>query len=228
MDTLGIFVKQPVAGKVKTRLAAEIGESAVTECYAAFVRDLVEIFQTTGDDRFLCYAPANGESEAYFQTLAENNYQLWPQPESILGARLQQFFDDSFTNNSQRVIVIGSDSPSLPVEVVSSAFDQLQHVDCVIGPATDGGYYLLGQRAESRPLFDDINWSKPTVFLDTIALMKQLKLTYAILPPWYDIDTQADLTLLAGHLAALRESTGWNQSTLTHTWQVLTALNLVE
>ena len=218
MNTLGIFVKHPLPGRVKTRLAAEIGESAATACYEAFVRDIVEKFQTTGESRHLCYAPDGQPAETYFQSLAGSDYNIWPQPDSTLGARLQQFFDDAFANSANSVIVIGSDSPSLPVEFITSAFEQLQHVDCVIGPAIDGGYYLFGQRGTSHPLFADINWSQPTVFAETIARIQNLQLSYSVLNPWYDIDTRADLTFLKNHLTALRQSTDGDECLLNHTW----------
>jgi glycosyltransferase A (GT-A) superfamily protein (DUF2064 family) len=101
------------------------------------------------------------------------------------------------------VVAIGSDSPTLPVEFVADAFHRLEHLDCVLGPATDGGYYLIGLRAEQGGLFDGIEWGTPRVIAQTVARAQKSALSLALLPPWYDVDDAADLELLCGHLAAL-------------------------
>jgi hypothetical protein len=91
----------------------------------------------------------------------------------------------------------------LPVEFVTDAFNRLERYDCVLGPATDGGYYLIGLRAEQGTLFDGIDWDTPRVFAQTVAHVKAVGLSLAVLPPWYDVDDAADLQMLRGHLAAL-------------------------
>lgn len=196
MDVLGIFVKQPAPGQVKTRLAAVLGEQRATELYASFVADLVARFRAFADRRILCYAPNDAATRDYFGHLACGAFKIWPQPEAALGTRMERFFDDQFAAGRRRVIVIGSDSPTLPTEYVERALQLLDDYDCVLGPATDGGYYLVGQRDASRPIFDGIDWSSSNVFEQTLLRVKQCGATLALLPEWYDVDTVEDLERL--------------------------------
>lgn len=201
--TLGIFVKYPVAGQVKTRLAAELGDGRAAEIYAAFVADLVARFRQTADTRTLCFSPDAAVARRYFETLAAGEYELWLQPAGDLGIRLQQYFDQHVVAADDRVIVIGSDSPTLPREFVERAFDDLRGADCVLGPATDGGYYLVGMRARVWPLFSNIEWSGRGVLDETVTRVARARAKLALLPAWYDVDTPADLQVLAGHVRAL-------------------------
>jgi len=204
MDILGIFVKHPVAGQVKTRLAAEIGAERAADLYAAFVVDLVARFRDAGNRRFLCYAPDSAASKNYFSTLAGDNYAVWTQPNSSLGARLAAFFDHTFQSGAERVVVIGSDSPTLPRSFVDDAFVQLRSHDCVLGPACDGGYFLIGQQGCSLPIFNDIPWSTSRVLDQTASRLTDCGASLSLLSPWYDVDSLEDLELLRGHIRAMR------------------------
>jgi hypothetical protein len=113
------------------------------------------------------------------------------------------FFRDHLRQADDRVVIIGSDSPTLPREHVTAAFERLRQADVVLGPATDGGYYLVGMRGRCWPIFEGIEWSTPTVLADTIDRVRQAGAKLALLPPWYDVDTAADLHLLRGHVAGL-------------------------
>jgi glycosyltransferase A (GT-A) superfamily protein (DUF2064 family) len=103
-------------------------------------------------------------------------------------------------------VVVGTDSPTLPIEYIRRAFAELESADVVLGPATDGGYYLAGCGTELPPLFDHIAWSSGRVLADTIAALAEPRWRLALLPPWYDVDTPADWDLLRGHVAALRRA----------------------
>lgn len=201
---LGIFLKQPCPGRVKTRLAADLGANPAAELYAAFQADLVDRFREFGSRRVLCFSPDHPTSAAFFSDLAGENYGLWPQPPGELGDRLAAFFNEEFAHGAERVVVIGSDSPTLPVDFVGRAFEQLTTHDVVLGPATDGGYYLVGQGRAAHPLFHNVNWSSSRVLEQTIAHVEASRLNLALLSPWYDVDTIDDLDLLRGHIAALR------------------------
>ena len=102
-----------------------------------------------------------------------------------------------------RAVLIGTDSPTLPIEFIQQAFDMLRDVDCVLGPATDGGYYLIGLRRPAPLLFEQMAWSGPNVLRQTVQRASALGLTLGLLPPWYDIDNLADLQMLAGHIRAM-------------------------
>ncbi len=204
MKKLGIFVKRPDAGRVKTRLGEAIGFENAAALYGAFVEDLVLRFSEFGDERILCYAPP--DAAAFFAERTGDEYQLWEQPAGDLGVRLRAFFERHIRQADDRVVVIGSDSPTLPGEYVEQAFDMLKDVRCVLGPATDGGYYLLGMRGDVLPLFDRIPWSGPDVLDATVCALQSANEELGLLPIWYDVDTVADLRMLRGHVRALRHT----------------------
>ena len=200
----GIFVKEPVANRVKTRLASNLGgngaELAAT-LYSAFQRDLMDRFRHRFDERILGYAPLSASD--FFQTASAGDFRLWPQPDVDLGQRMLAFFETAFANGAGRVVLIGSDSPTLPVSLVDEAFESLMSHDLVISPATDGGYVLIGQSRTAHNVFDDIEWSTSCVLAQTIQAVQSQSLSVGLLNPWYDIDTVEDLRMLAGHIAAM-------------------------
>jgi rSAM/selenodomain-associated transferase 1 len=153
------------------------------------------------DRRFLVYAPAGARE--YFASLAADDYTLENQAEGELGQRLAQFMKRHLEGGN-RVVVLGSDSPTVPAEYVVRAFDELERADVVLGPATDGGYYLIGCRARCPPLFENMPWGGREVLQETVTRIRAAGLRLGLLPPWYDIDTLADVQMLRGHLAALR------------------------
>src|SRR5262249_947051 len=109
-------------------------------------------------------------------------------------------------NGAQAVVLLGTDSPTLPLDIIERAFLELDHAEIVLGPATDGGYYLVGCRERLPPIFDGISWSSDSVLAETIARLADSSWRLALLPPWYDVDTQSDWRMLAGHVAALRRA----------------------
>lgn len=204
MTTFGLFVKHPMPGRVKTRLAAELGTVRAAEVYGAFIEELVERFRATAERRVLCYSPATEEAQAHFTRIGGGDYVLWPQPEADLGLRMASFFADHLRGEEDRVVLIGSDSPTLPREFVDRAFAMLEHTDCVIGPATDGGYYLIGQRETCWPIFDGVDWSTSRVLAQTVERVSKSGARLELLPPWYDVDTADDWQFLMKHLRAMR------------------------
>lgn len=204
MQTLGIFLKQPKAGRVKTRLGRHLGMQRAADIYAAFIHDIITRFCVMADRRYLCHAQLDAEN--YFQSLAGEDYELWPQPEGSLGERMSAFFHTRLRNSQDRAVIIGTDSPTLPASYVETAFEELQRADCVLGPATDGGYYLVGFRARPLPIFDDIPWSTPEVLESTMQRLESLDVQFSLLPPWYDVDTPDDWQMLQGHVRALRRA----------------------
>ncbi len=204
METiLGVFAKQPISGRVKTRLAATIGADAAASIYEAFLTDVTTHLTDMADRRVIGFSPDDAAAEEYFRTLAADRYVLWAQPDASLGGRMAAFFVEHVTEGSS-VVLIGSDSPSLPRKLIDMAFTALEADDCVIGPATDGGYYLIGLRRWTDGLFDDVTWGGPRVLSQTVRNLTDAGLTLQLLPPWYDVDTLDDLYGLEGHLAALR------------------------
>jgi uncharacterized protein len=175
---LGLFAKWPEPGRVKTRLAAATSPAFAADVALAFLRDLTERFGAVADRRVLVFAPT--DAGPLFAEVVRDRFALVPQADGDLGRRLSSFIESELAAGADAVVVIGSDSPTLPLAHVEQAFAELRRADVVLGPATDGGYYLVGCRSRVPPIFEDI--------------------------PWYDVDTLDDCRMLRGHLAALRRA----------------------
>jgi rSAM/selenodomain-associated transferase 1 len=206
MRQFGIFAKYWAPGEVKTRLAASIGAEAAARLHGAFVRTLLTRFAETGDSRALAFAPP--EKRAEFETVAAGAWRLEPQAAGDLGRRMQTYFEVAFAARAERVVLIGADSPTLPAAIVEDAFEQLESRPVVIGPARDGGYYLIGAAREPPPIFASIAWSQPTVLAETVARLQSARREYVLLPEWYDVDTLEDLVRLNVELSAASDLTG--------------------
>jgi rSAM/selenodomain-associated transferase 1 len=204
MRVLGLFAKQPLPGQVKTRLAAAISPAGAARVARAFLDDLLDRLTVVAAQRLLAFAPP--EAESFFASLARGRFALTPQAGGDLGRRLAAFFADQIRAGAERTVVLGTDSPTLPLDHVEQAFRELEHADVVLGPATDGGYYLVGCARRLPPIFDGIAWGTPRVLADTVARLAAPHWRLALLPPWYDVDTLDDWQALRGHLAALRRA----------------------
>jgi rSAM/selenodomain-associated transferase 1 len=200
MTLLGLFAKHWQPGQVKTRLAATIGYEAASRLHRRFVETLVARFRDVADDRVLCFSPPEAGPE--FAPLAAGAWRLVPQVSGDLGRRMQAFFEQAFSFGARKVLLIGSDSPSLPAQYLDQAFDVLTERDVVLGPATDGGYYLLGARDRPPPVFEGIFWSTDRVWAQTVSRLDAAGLAWTPLSPWYDVDTVEDLARLRDELAA--------------------------
>jgi rSAM/selenodomain-associated transferase 1 len=198
---LGVFAKWPRPGAVKTRMGgpAEWGARVAR----AFLLDTLAVLVGVGGRRVIVFTP--GEARDDFAALA-GGYELEPQAEGDLGRRLERFIGGQLASGARRVVVVGSDSPTLPIVYVEEAFDLLERVDVVLGPATDGGYYLLGCGSRLPPIFDGVAWSSDRVLAQTVARLSDPAWRLAVLPPWYDVDTPQDWAMLQGHVAALRRA----------------------
>jgi rSAM/selenodomain-associated transferase 1 len=218
MRVLGLFAKEPRPGRVKTRLAAESSADWAAQVAAAFLHDLVDRLAGVEARRMLVFSPP--DAGAYFAELARDRFALAAQADGDLGRRLAVFFEDQLRTGADAVVVLGTDSPTVPLDHVEQAFRELERADVVLGPAVDGGYYLLGcaphpsllssgkgARGEGLPpLFAGIAWGTSRVLADTVARLADPAWRLAVLPPWYDVDTLDDWRMLRGHLAALRKA----------------------
>ncbi len=196
---LGIFAKQPIAGQVKTRLARDTSAEFALRVAEACLHDSLDRLAAVQATRVIVYAPPSWST--YFW---RDGFEAVPQGDGDLGARLQRFFAVARSRGYQHVVVVGSDSPTLPSVYLEQAFAALATHDVVVGPAFDGGYYLIGSSIESLTMFDDIPWSTSKVLEATISRLADARL--ALLPPWYDIDTVDDWAMLRGHVLALRRT----------------------
>jgi len=188
-----LFIKAPIKGKVKSRLAATVGEEAALELYKRFVLDTIETVEKSGHALRICYHPPDS-GKIVSDWLGQKNYAM-PQEGDDLGARMENAFSRVFSEGFPGAVLIGSDIPDLPSAVFQEAFESLARSNAVIGQAADGGYYLIGfNRGSFFPrVFHGIAWSTNTVFRETMAILKGALLRVHIAPERRDVDTLDDL-----------------------------------
>jgi rSAM/selenodomain-associated transferase 1 len=185
-------VKAPRPGAVKTRLAAEIGAPAAASAYRAMAeRVLAQTAPAAGDyQRVVFFSPADAQPEIASWLPGET---LVPQEGVDLGARMNHAFVHAFGQGAEAVVLVGSDVPRLAHAHVSEAFDALARVPVVLGPAHDGGYYLIALRSPQPELFRGILWGSNSVRQATLERAASLSLDVYLLETLRDVDTAADL-----------------------------------
>jgi rSAM/selenodomain-associated transferase 1 len=201
---LGVLAKWPRPGMVKTRLAAAVGAERAAQLAEAFLRDVVDRFAIVADERWLGFAPDNDAARTWFQALSAERYTLWPQPAGGLGERIEAFFAAAASLGTVSAVLIGSDSPTLPTEFVEQAFGLLEEHPTVLGPAEDGGYYLIGARTPLTGVLRAVRWSSEHALRDTQAALHRAHLPPALLPTWYDLDAAVDLQRVVSDCQAAR------------------------
>jgi rSAM/selenodomain-associated transferase 1 len=189
-----LFAKEPIPGKVKTRLVPPLTPEGAAELYGSMLRDTIaRINLLKGIDRYLFY---DGESGAldYF-TEAAPGMTCLPQKGADLGERMAEALRQIFSFGHDLAVIIGSDSPDLPMEFISNSITMLSAGDCeaVFGPTEDGGYYLVGMTRLHEELFIDIPWSSDRVMDDTLARAAKAGIRVSLLPAWHDVDSESDL-----------------------------------
>lgn len=184
-----IFTKNPELGKCKTRLAATIGDEAALNIYRQLLDHTVGFSKKVLANKSVYYSNSIQKddrwSEAYFDKKKQIN--------GDLGQKMIAAFKDSFDAGYQKVVIIGSDCAEIDEEDIHDAFTALATNDVVIGPAIDGGYYLLGMRKLIPALFQDKSWSTPHLINETIATLKDQSLSFSLLVQKSDIDYENDL-----------------------------------
>lgn len=192
MTALILFIKYPEARKVKTRLGAEVGFEFAAELYRLFIQQTFDLAQNCSAQKVIvAFEPA--ERKLDFAEFVPKKFAIFPQEGKNLGERMLNAFKDAFARGYKNVAILGSDSPTLPLENIDDAFEKLSKSDLVLGPAEDGGYYLIGLNKAYRGLFENIEWSSHSVLQLTIESAKKLQLSYKLLPNWYDVDNKETL-----------------------------------
>ena len=196
-----IMAKHPYAAAVKTRLSPRLDASARAHLYRAFLADkLLQVRGVREAECLIAYTPA--EERAWFAAFAGAEVALWPQCEGDLGRRLGALFEQLLPRFEEGVTVVDSDTPTLPLAYLLAGVRALRAGDeLVIGPAEDGGYYLIGLARRAPMLFDTIEWSSPRTRAQTLAAAAQLGMRTRQLEVWYDVDEPADLRRLQCELA---------------------------
>ncbi len=184
-----IFVKNPVLGKVKTRLAATIGDEKALDIYLQLLSHTLLSVKEIMADVFVYFSDTIDEDIFEY----ENIFFRKIQNGNNLGERMQHAFEEVFDLWYDKVIIIGTDCPGIDLDLLDESFEALDNADVVIGPAADGGYYLLGMKKLYPQLFQNINWSTASVLNSTIDSCKAQNLTHLLLPMLHDIDEEKDL-----------------------------------
>jgi rSAM/selenodomain-associated transferase 1 len=192
-----VYARYPELGRVKTRLARELGPEATLELYRAMVDDLFDRLGQSTDETAIEVGWTGGDDVAGRELRSTfREHELFQQTGATLGDRLVVAFTERiFFHQATKIIAIGTDDPSLPRELIDAAFNLLDSCEYVIGPANDGGYYLIGARAGTfrTALFQDISWGEATVYNETLAKIRAFNATVAVLPVRRDIDDLASL-----------------------------------
>ncbi|MCF0040419.1 TIGR04282 family arsenosugar biosynthesis glycosyltransferase [Dyadobacter fanqingshengii] len=184
-------MKNLTLGKVKTRLAATVGDQKALEIYGQLVAHTLKQVSQSGQIALLYF------SDDLHSDLpqCDQQFALRLQRGSDLGERMSNAFKDVFETSARKVLIIGTDCPGLNASIIKEAFDALDAHDIVIGPATDGGYYLLGMRNFQGFIFEDIPWSTSEVLELTLETCARHSLTYCLLKELSDIDDENDLDM---------------------------------
>lgn len=196
---LAVFVRPPTSGTVKTRLAARLGRDGAAKLYRAFAEDTIELcsrVRAAGRVQLAVWSAGCDEAVSDWAERLGTSPRI--QPEGDLGVRLAAAFDQGLSQY-ERVVIIGSDMPTLPIELIGAAFDSLGRSALMLGPAQDGGYYAIGASQRVRPSFEGVRWSSRNALEDTVRANAPRQ--PAMLPPWYDIDEPDDLAVLRAHLS---------------------------
>jgi rSAM/selenodomain-associated transferase 1 len=201
------MVKAPRAGEVKTRLVPPLTGAEAASLAASLARDTVEYVRRVAGETVVAYTP--DDARASLEALLDDEGLLWfAQRGGDLGARIESAAAYAFGMRGGPVVVVGTDSPTLPPTLIEHAFASLSagESDVALGPTEDGGYYLVGLRESFEGLFRNVEWSTPRVYRQTASNAARLGLRVLELPRWYDVDEREDLLRLRDELLSGEEA----------------------
>lgn len=188
---LVVFAKVPRPGKVKTRLTPVLTPTEAARLYDAFLRDALQLYEKLAAEVHLYLAPPLPDEPF---TALPDSVSLFEQEGEGLGARMKRAFRDTLDRGYDRVSLVGTDHPTLPLSFIRQSFAALEPSRSVcIGPSDDGGFYLLGMNGFYPQLFDGMRYSHDAVFTNTLARVGTTDARLTVLPRWYDVDTPAAL-----------------------------------
>lgn len=188
MNHLLIFIKNPVKGSAKTRLAATVGDDEALRIYLELLRHTRNIATEIEAHRNLFYSHFVDKNDAWDNSIFDKQLQI----EGNLGEKMAAGFQAAFEKGATKAVIVGSDCASLTKEIVESAFAKLETHDFAVGPAEDGGYYLIGMKIFTPEIFQNIAWSTEQVLRQTLEVITNQNKSYALLPTLSDIDYEED------------------------------------
>ena len=198
-----LFARDPVLGKVKTRLSPFLDDETILQLYTCFLHDsLDKIRQVENADLFIGISPSN--QSGFFTGMPGSDMRIFVQEGKELGDKMRRAIQDRFAEGYEKVVIIGSDSPSLPVSYIERAL--ASDKDMVLGPSTDGGYYLIGMKGALTEVFEGVTWGTEKVLQETCDHLVQNGVPLELLPVWYDIDSPEDLKFFKTHLQLIEQS----------------------
>ena len=189
-ERLVIFAREPQRGRVKTRLAAGVGEDTALMIYRALAEGVLHAVRGAPMEIVVAYDPAG--AEASMRAWLGDAFAYEPQCAGDLGTRMRHAMATAFDAGADRVVLIGTDCPSITCETIRAASATLGEADVVFGPALDGGYYLIGARAVHDILFSDVPWSTARTLAVSVERARSAGLRVALLPVLRDVDTVDD------------------------------------
>lgn len=188
-EAIIIFLKYPELGRSKTRLAATVGAENALKVYQELLEHTRLITKDLNFDKYLFYDKVTPHKMPW----GDGIYQTAFQVQADLGGRMSNAFEQLFQKGYERILIIGSDCYDLTQEILEEAIHKLKNKEVVIGPAKDGGYYLLGLTRWIPELFTDVKWSTDEVFTSTTETLNKLQISYDTTPVLSDIDVYEDL-----------------------------------
>jgi rSAM/selenodomain-associated transferase 1 len=188
-NILMVFIKNPVLGKVKTRLAKSIGDEKALHVYHLLLDHTQKTVRRINTDKAVYYSDYINEDDIWKNA----EFQKFVQLGDNLGKRMSKAFLESFKMGYKKVVIIGGDCFELNEKIINDAFKILEENEVALGPAKDGGYYLLGMRNYYWQLFENKIWSTQTVLSDTLLDLSNLNLSFKLLPTISDVDDEKDL-----------------------------------
>ncbi len=214
-----LFVRAPQIGRVKTRLEKALGPEVVLQLYKCFTKDVIETAKEGVDRIRICYYPSN--QKALVMNWLGEGFDYFPQNGADLGERMKNAFLNSFKAGFTQAVLIGTDLPDLPGAILEEAFSALGEGKPVIGPAKDGGYFLIGfERDRFYPsIFDNMVWGRDDVFQKTCAAFEKTGHPPHTVSEWQDIDEHKDLLDLVDRLKTM-------MSEASHTLRYLKKIGL--
>ena len=191
-----IMAKAPIAGTVKTRLIPFLTARQAAQFAECLLEDTVNKVKALQNHLIIAYSPAG--QIGFFERFASSSVVFIEQVGDTLGDKIHAAFQFAFAQDLDSVVMIGTDSPTFPPEFIRQAFDFLETgaADAVLGKSMDGGFYLIGLRALQRDFFENVDWSSPRTFEQTVHNIKKSGLQTAEIPLWYDVDDPADFKRL--------------------------------
>ncbi len=189
-DALIIFVRNPISGQVKSRLAATMGKEKALAVYEYLLRHTKKIIAHLQVQKFVFYADFVNENDLW------NGCTKKLQEGNDLGERMKNAFETVFNAGFKKASIIGSDCYDLTEKIVAEAFENLYGVNTIIGPATDGGYYLLGMQAPLKNVFENILWGSGEVYAATKKIIEQQGFSLHILETLKDVDEEKDINFI--------------------------------